>query len=58
MTLLRVYSRVDEKNKLVLPRGIRKALDIKPSDKLELTLLGMNKAKKLLVTKVKRRQGR
>jgi bifunctional DNA-binding transcriptional regulator/antitoxin component of YhaV-PrlF toxin-antitoxin module len=58
MTLLRVYSRVDEKNNLVLPRGIRKVLDIKPSDKLELTLLGMNKAKKLLVTKVKRRQGR
>lgn len=55
--LLRVYSKMDSNHKIALPRGICKALDIKPGDKLELTLVGMNKIRKLLVVK-ERRYGR
>ncbi len=55
MTLLRVYSKMDPNFKIVVPRGIRKALDIKPGEKLELTVAGINKVKKLLITKVRRR---
>jgi len=40
---------MDSNHKIALPGGIRKALDIKPGDKLELTIIGMNKTKKLLV---------
>ena len=52
--LLRIYAKMDSNHKIALPGGIRKALDIKPGDKLELTVVGMNKVKKLLVTKVRR----
>ena len=51
MTLLRLSSKMDDKNKITIPRGIRKELNIKPGDRLELTLGGINKARKLLVTK-------
>lgn len=53
--LLRVYAKMDSSNKIALPRGICKALDIKPGDKLELTIMGMNKIRKLLVAKVRGR---
>ena len=53
--LLRVYAKMDSSNKITLPRGIRKALDIKPGDKLELTIVGMNKIRKLLVAKARGR---
>ncbi len=49
--LLRVYAKMDSSNKIALPRGIRKALDIKPDEKLELTIAGVSKAKKLIITK-------
>ncbi len=52
--LLRVYAKMDSSNKIALPRGICKALEIKTGEKLELTIVGMNKVKKLLVTKVRR----
>ena len=55
MALLRVFSKMDDKNKLMIPRGIRKELNIKPGDRLELTLGGINKARKLLVLKPKGR---
>ena len=42
---------MDEKNKITIPRGMRKELNIKPGDRLELTLSGINKARKLLVSK-------
>ena len=51
MALLRLFSKMDDKNKIIIPRGIRKELNIKPGDKLELTLGGINKARKLLVAK-------
>ncbi len=51
MALLRVFSKMDAKNKITIPRGIRKELDIKPSEKLELTVVGINKARKLLIAK-------
>ena len=51
MALLRVYTKMDCVNKIALPRGIRKALDIKPGQKLELTLVGINKVKKLVIAK-------
>ena len=55
MTLLRVFSKIDGKNKITIPRGIRRELNIKPGDRLELTLCGINKARKLLVSKSKGR---
>ena len=55
MPLLRVFSKIDDKNKITIPRGIRKELNIKPGDRLELTLGGINKARKLLVSKPKGR---
>jgi bifunctional DNA-binding transcriptional regulator/antitoxin component of YhaV-PrlF toxin-antitoxin module len=54
MTLLRVYAKMDSNHKIALPRGVRKALEIQPGEKLELTIVGMNKVKKLLVSKVRR----
>lgn len=51
MALLRVFSTMDDRNKIAIPRGIRKELDIKPSEKLELKVAGVNKAKKLVITK-------
>lgn len=35
-----------------------KSMDIKPGDKLELTIVGMHNASKLLVAKERRRYGR
>ena len=42
---------MDEKNKITIPRGMRKELNIKPGDRLELTLGGINKARKLIISK-------
>ena len=58
MTLLRVFSKVDDKNKITIPRGFRKELNIKPGDKLELTLGGINNARKMLVSKPEGREVR
>ncbi len=58
MSLIRVFTKMDDKFKLALPRGIRKALGIKPGNKLELIIGGINKARKLLVAKERRRYGR
>ncbi len=55
MPLLRVFSKIDDKNKIMIPRGIRKELNINPGDRLELTLGGINRARKLLVSKPKGR---
>ena len=52
--LLRVYAKMDSSNKIALPRGICKALEIKAGEKLELTIVGMNKVRKLLMAKERR----
>ncbi|MEI7481375.1 MAG: hypothetical protein WCK75_03400 [Elusimicrobiota bacterium] len=49
--LIRVYSKMDAKNKIALPRGIRRELDIRPGEKLELQVKGMKNAKKLVIAK-------
>lgn len=49
--LLRVYSKMDGKNKITLPRGIRRELNIRPGEKLELKVAGIKNARKLLVSK-------
>jgi len=51
VTLLRVYTKMDSANRIALPRGIRKALYIKPDQKLELTIVGFNKVRKLVIAK-------
>ena len=51
MALLRLFSKMDDKNKITIPQGIRKELNIKPGDRLELKLGGINKVRKLLVSK-------
>jgi len=55
MTLLRVLSKIDDKNRITIPRGIRKELKIKAGDRLELMLGGINKARKLRISKSKGR---
>ncbi|MFZ3091743.1 MAG: AbrB/MazE/SpoVT family DNA-binding domain-containing protein [Nitrospirota bacterium] len=55
MVLLKLFSKMDEKNKITIPRGIYKEFNIKPGDRLELTLGGINKARKLLASKPKGR---
>jgi bifunctional DNA-binding transcriptional regulator/antitoxin component of YhaV-PrlF toxin-antitoxin module len=39
---------MDNDHKIALSRGIRKALGIKPGEKLELTIIGINGAKNYL----------
>lgn len=51
MSPLRVFSKLDDKNKITIPRGIRKELNIKPGDRLGLMLSGINKARKLIISK-------
>ena len=53
MALLRVYSRMDGNNKIALPPGIRKELNARPGEKLELKIVGIKKARKLLICKPK-----
>lgn len=55
MALLRVFSTMDGRNRITIPRGIRKELDIKPAEKLELKLSGVNKARKLVISKFQER---
>ncbi len=49
--LMRVYVTLDQEHRVVLPTGIRKALGIRPGDKLAFTLIGMNAARKALLSK-------
>ena len=51
MTLLRVYSRMDGKNKIAIPRGVRKELNVEPGERLELKVVGIPKARKLVICK-------
>jgi len=51
MTLLRVYSRMDGKNKIAIPRGVRKELNVEPGERLELKVVGIQKARKLVICK-------
>lgn len=51
MSPMRVFSKLDDKNKITIPRGIRKELNIRPGDMLELMLGGINKARKLIISK-------
>jgi len=54
--LMRVYVNLDQEHRIVLPAGIRKALGIRPGDKLALTLVGMNAARKALLSKPQERK--
>jgi len=54
--LMRVYVTLDQEHRIVLPAGIRKALGLEPGDKLALTLVGMNAARKALLSKPQERK--
>jgi len=54
--LMRVYVTLDKEHRIVLPAGIRKALGIRPGGKLALTLVGMNAARKALLSKPRERK--
>ena len=54
--LMRVYVNLDQEHRIVLPAGIRKALGIRPGDKLALTLVGMNAVRKALLSKPQERK--
>jgi len=42
---------MDGKNRIALPRGIRKELNIRPGEKLELKVMGIKNVKKLVIAK-------
>ena len=54
--LMRVYVNLDQEHRIVLPAGIRKALGIRPGDKMALTLVGVNAARKALLSKPQERK--
>lgn len=54
MPLLKVYSKVNGGNKITIPRGICKEIDIKPGEVLELKVVGVNRARSLLITPQRR----
>lgn len=49
--LLRICSKMDGENKITLSRGICRELDIRPGEKLELKVMGIKNAKKLIISK-------
>jgi len=51
MALMRAFSRVDEKGKVVIPANIRRELGLKPEQLVELKVVGASKAKQLIVSK-------
>jgi len=54
--LMRVYITMDQEHRIVLPAGIRKALGLEPGNKVALTMIGMNAARKALLSKPKERK--
>ena len=54
--LMRVYVTLDQEHRIVLPAGIRKALGLEPGNKVALTLVGMNAARKVLLSKTSERK--
>ena len=54
--LMRVYVTLDQEHRIVLPAGIRKALGLEPGNKVALTMIGMNAARKALLSKPKERK--
>jgi AbrB family looped-hinge helix DNA binding protein len=54
--LMRVYVTLDQEHRIVLPAGIRKALGLETGNKVALTLVGMNAARKALLSKPRERK--
>ena len=54
--LMRVYVTLDQEHRIVLPAGIRKALGLEPGNKVALTMVGMNAARKALLSKPRERK--
>jgi len=54
--LMRVYVTLDQEHRIVLPAGIRKALGLEPGNKVALTMIGMNTARKALLSKPRERK--
>ena len=54
--LMRVYVTLDQEHRIVLPAGIRNALGLEPGNKVALTLVGMNAARKALLSKPRERK--
>jgi AbrB family looped-hinge helix DNA binding protein len=54
--LMRVYVTLDQEHRIVLPAGIRKVLGLEPGNKVALTMVGMNAARKALLSKPRERK--
>ena len=54
--LMRVYVTLDQEHRIVLPAGIRNALGLEPGNKVALTMIGMNAARKALLSKPRERK--
>jgi len=52
VTLLRQLSRVDDKGKVAISDGIRRQMGLKPGNLVELKLLGIPGARKIVMSKL------
>jgi len=51
MTLMRGFSRVDEKGAVTIPENIRREVGLKAGQLVELKVVGASKAKQVLLSK-------
>lgn len=50
-TLIKSFARVDSKGRVLLPGNIRRALEIKENQLLELKIIGTSRNRNLLISK-------
>lgn len=50
-SLIRGFAKVDSEGKIVIPRNILLAMDLKEKDTVELKIVGASKAKKVTISK-------
>ena len=50
MALMRAFAKIDEKGRVPLPGNIRRLLELKPGQLLELKVVGASKAKQVLLS--------
>lgn len=53
MTLMRAFSKVDEKGKITIPSNIKREVDLKPGQLIEIKVQGSKQAQYIVVRKQK-----
>jgi len=54
LSLIRIFLALDDNRRIVIPRGICKALSLKSGDKLELTVMGGGSARETIMRQKRR----